>query len=405
MSQSLLHNVFGVRGGYGYESMETGTGFLRYRLKARPEHFCCPHCRGDTLLSRGSRLREIMTLPIGMRRVILQVPVAKMQCRDCGKISNMQPSFADPYVSYTKKLANMVCELAQKMTLKAVAEWVGLGWGTVKEIVKADLKRRYRVIPLGGVTRIAIDENYLGSTLGYVTVVLDLESGRVLWVNEGKGKDALKAFWPQLKAAKAKIEAVACDMSAAYWSAVREHLPNALQVFDRFHVVALANVAVDETRRALQRSMDKDGIKAIKGTRFLLLKGEEQLDEEKGEVTRLEAALAVNLPLSKAHYLKELLRDLWNQGSPIAGMAHLLKWLGLAQTSKVAAMQKLAATVLRHLDGIMAYFWSSITSGPLEGLNNKIGRMTRMAYGYRDKEFIKLKIYSLHETKSVLTGV
>jgi transposase len=194
-------------------------------------------------------------------------------------------------------------------------------------------------------------------------------------------------------------------MSAAYWSAVREHLPYALQVFDRFHVVALGNVAVDETRRELQRSMDKDGIKASKGTRFLLLKGEEQLDEEKGEVTRLEAALAVNLPLSKAHYLKELLRDLWNQGSPMAGMAHLLKWLGSAQTSKVVAMQKLAATVLRHLDGIMAYFWCSITSGPLEGLNNKIGRMTRIAYGYRDKEFIKLKIYSLHETKSVLTGV
>jgi transposase len=155
----------------------------------------------------------------------------------------------------------------------------------------------------------------------------------------------------------------------------------------------------------LQHSLDKEAVKASKGTRYLLLKGEEKLDETKGELTRLERALALNLPLSKAHYLKELLRELWNQSSPLGGMDHLLKWLGLAQTSGVKAMQKLAATVLRHLDGIMAYFWCSITTGPLEGLNNKIGRMTRMAYGYRDKAFLWLKIYALHESKSVLTGV
>jgi transposase len=137
----------------------------------------------------------------------------------------------------------------------------------------------------------------------------------------------------------------------------------------------------------------------------LLLKGEEKLDETKGESTRLEAALKANLPLSKAHYLKELLRELWDQSSPLSGMAHLLYWLGQAQTSGVKAMQKLAATVLRHLDGIMVYFWCPITSGPLEGLNNKIGRLTRMAYGYRDKAFLWLKMYALHESKSVLTGV
>jgi transposase len=340
-----------------------------------------------------------------MKKTILRLPIEKVKCLSCQKIANMQPSFAEPYVSYSKKLATMVCELAQQMTLSAVAKWVGLGWGTVKDIVKSDLARRYKVIPLEGVTRMAIDENFLGSTLGYMTVVLDLESGRVLWVAEGKGKAALEGFWPKLAASKAKIEAVACDMSAAYWSAVREHLPDALQVFDRFHVVALGNEAVDQTRRELQHSMDKEAIKASKGTRFLLLKGEENLDPSKGEPTRLEAALALNLPLSKAHYLKEHLRELWNQSSPLGGMAHLLDWMGQAQTSGVKAMQKLAGTVLRHLDGIMAYFWCPITSGPLEGLNNKIGRMTRMAYGYRDKAFLFLRIYALHESKTFMTGL
>lgn len=280
-----------------------------------------------------------------------------------------------------------------------------MGWGTVKSIVKADLQKRYQRISLSGVTQIAIDENYLGAQLGYVTVVIDLESGRVLWVSEGKGKAALEGFWPQLSASKAKIEAVSCDMSAAYWSAVREHLPAARQVFDRFHIVSLANEAVDTTRRELQRSLGAPERKALKGTRFILLKGQEKLDAEQGEVTRLEAALAANAPLSKAHYLKELLRELWDQSSPLSGMAHILRWMGQAQTSGVRAMEKLSATVLRHLDGILAYFWSPITSGRLEGLNNKIGRMTRMAYGYRDKAFLWLKIYALHESKSVLTGV
>jgi transposase len=125
----LLHNVYGVRGAYGYESMATGEGFVRYTLKAREEYFICPHCQGDTLRSKGSRWREVLTVPVGTRRTILRVPVAKMECCSCGKISNMQPGFAQPFVSYSKRLAAMVCELAQLMPLNAVARWVGLGHG------------------------------------------------------------------------------------------------------------------------------------------------------------------------------------------------------------------------------------------------------------------------------------
>lgn len=105
MSQSLLHNAFGVRGAYGYESTEQCAGAVKFRLKAREEHFHCPHCQGDTLRSRGSRDREILTLPIGTRRTILSVPVAKLECLSCGRIFTMQPDFAQPYVSYSKRLA------------------------------------------------------------------------------------------------------------------------------------------------------------------------------------------------------------------------------------------------------------------------------------------------------------
>jgi transposase len=151
-----------------------------------------------------------------------------------------------------------------------------LGWDTVQDIVKSDLQVRYAKVPLKDVQRIAIDELYLGSKTKYVTLVIDLDSGRVLWVGPGKGGAALKDFWPKLRAAKAKIVAAACDMSAAYWCAVQEHLPNTALVFDHFdfarlrppgslrlslslrsaHIVKLANEAIDGVRRGLQRTLD-----------------------------------------------------------------------------------------------------------------------------------------------------
>lgn len=141
------------------------------------------------------------------------------------------------------------------MPLRDVASLTHLGWDTVKDIVKSDLVRRYAQVPLKEVSQIAIDENYLGKSGKYVTLVIDLESGRILWVGQGRGGDALKDFWPKLRAAKAKVEAVACDMSAAYWSAVQEHLPKAALVFDRFHIVKLANEAIDEVRRGIQNTL------------------------------------------------------------------------------------------------------------------------------------------------------
>jgi transposase len=168
------------------------------------------------------------------------------------------------------------------MSLRDVAAITHLGWDTVKSIVKSDLLKRYADVPLKDVTRIAIDENYLGKKAKFVTLVIDLDSGHVLWIGEGRGKAALEGFWPKLQGSKAKISAVACDMSAAYWAAVIEHLADAAVVFDqllslrstlraacgwlsryaRLHIIKLANEAIDEVRRGLQRTLDLTGTRA-----------------------------------------------------------------------------------------------------------------------------------------------
>lgn len=289
------------------------------------------------------------------------------------------------------------------MTLRDVSRITHLGWDTVKSIVKSDLQARYAKVALREVKRIAIDELYLGSKAKYVTLVIDLDSGRVLWVGPGKGGDALKDFWPKLRASKAEIVAAACDMSAAYWSAVQEHLPNAALVFDRFHVVKLANEAIDEVRRGIQRTLDLTGRKAIKGKRYLLLRGREKLSVE--QQPTLEEALKWNEPLSQAYYLKEELRELWKQPSYAEASSYLQDWICRAMRVELQPIRRLAKTLLMHAKNILNYYLHPITSGKMEGINNKIGRLTRVAYGYRDSEFLHLKILSLHESSFKLSGI
>src|SRR5262249_15625353 len=160
----------------------------------------------------------------------------------------------------------------------------------------------------------AIDEIAIAKGHRYVTVVLDLLSGAVVFVGDGKGVDALKPFWRRLRAARAKIKAVATDMSKAYIRAVRDHLPKAVHVFDHFHVIKLFNDKLSAFRRALYAQLTSEPErKILKGTRWLLLKNPENLDPDKNERERLDEALQLNAPLATAYYLKEDLRQIWLQ--------------------------------------------------------------------------------------------
>ena len=289
------------------------------------------------------------------------------------------------------------------MPLSEVAALAHLGWDTVKEIVKSDLRGRYAHIPLREVRRVAIDEIHMGKKAKFLTLVIDLDTGRILWVAKGRGKDALHKFWRRLRLARARIEAVACDMSAAYWSAVLEHLPAAAIVFDHFHIIKLANEKIDALRRVLQREADTLGYATLKGTRYLLLSGSENVPEDKRD--QLQEALRFNEPLSIAYYLKEELRALWSRPTRDSMRRWLERWIERALGSGIVQMQSLAKTLRTHATGILNWFDHRISSGKLEGINNKVGAMTRAAYGYRDEEFLHLKLYSLHESSFRLTGV
>jgi len=288
------------------------------------------------------------------------------------------------------------------MTLSDVAELTLLSWDTVKTIVKTHLAKDYGKPFLKGVRYLGIDEIHVGKKGRFYTIVIDLEDGRILWAKPGRGGAALRGFWRRLRLAKAKIEAVATDMSAAYWSAVLEHLPDAALVFDKFHIIKLMNERLDDLRRQMVREAEGPLKLRIKGTRFLLLRNPENLPED--QIPKLDEALQLNEPLLLAWYLKEELRELWNQRSPQKMAAFLKDWCLKAEQTAIGQLRKMAKTLRTHASGILAYAKHPITSAKLEGINNKIKTLTKRSYGFHDENFFILKLLSLHHAKYKLLG-
>ncbi len=198
------------------------------------------------------------------------------------------------------------------MTIPDVSKHLGLSWDLIKSIQKKYLEKKYNRPNLKMLERIAIDEIYVGKR-GYLTIVLDIDSGAVVFVGDGKGSEALEPFWARLRRyRKVKIEAVAMDMSPAYIKAVSENLKGAAIVFDHFHVIKMLNEKISDFRRQLHNiTTDKLQRSVIKGTRWLLLTARENLTTKEKSVARLEKALEVNRPLATVYYMKEDLRQIW----------------------------------------------------------------------------------------------
>jgi transposase len=404
MSTSLLYHAFGIRG-YHYTRTDYRDGATIFTIRQEPETCRCSACGSPKVQARGQVGRRFRTVPIGHRATFVVLPIPRVECRDCGVVRQVKVPFADPRRSYTNAFERYALELSRRMTIRDVAKHLGVGWDMIKEIQRRDLSRRYRKPKLKHLRHLAIDEIAIAKGHRYLTVVLDLDSGAVVFVGDGKGAKALKPFWKRLRGSRAKIQAVAMDMSGGYRAAVSTNLPGAKIVFDRFHVMKLFNEKLSDLRRSLYReATDVMHKKVLKGTRWLLLKAAENLDEGRDETKRLKEALALNQSLATAYYLKEDLRQFWEQPGQRFGTLFLDGWIRRAESSGIKILQQMARTLAGHRSGLLAYHDVMITSGPMEGTNNKIKTLKRQAYGFRDKEFFKLKILAIHESRYELVG-
>ena len=363
----------------------------------RQETTLCPRCNHNQNTLKGEKTRKLRMAPLGNKAAFLSLRLYRMKCKKCKHIWWPRLPFVHGKRRVTHSFESYVLNLMNFATIEHVAKFLGVSWGLVKDIHKAHLKREYKEFDLKVLTYVGVDEFSIRKGHEYMTIFINLETGEIIHVVEGKSLDCVTPFMLQLKEKAMALKAIAMDMNAAYASAVKKYLPNVDIVFDRFHVIALLNNAIDEIRRSQQEKCDRIGLKAIKGSRFLLLSNYEKLNPKKQE--SLNCLLEINQPLALAHAMKEQIRMFWNKENSVEGARFLACWIMDTVDSGIKELHRAGKTLLRHGMDLLNYFKHRISNGKTEGINNKIKTMKRQAYGFRDMEYFKLRLYNLHKTR------
>lgn len=401
MSTSILYHAFGVRGIH-YESTHYFGDCISINARMTDQFIKCPECGSRQAVFKGQKRRLLRMSPLGRKRCFLNLLLHRLKCRECDHLWWPTLPFMDGKHRYVRSFALTVLDLLKFGTIRSVAEFLGVGWDLVKDIHKNKLSSLYRTIPLHKLKYIGVDEFSLRKGHEYMTIFIDIESGRILHAVEGKNKEDLRPFLEKLSRKAKKLKAVAMDMSGSYYSAVRQWLPGVDIVFDHYHVSALMNQAMDEIRRGQQKELDELGQKTLKGNRFLLLRNYDSLNPDRK--VRLDALLQANQPLFLAHTLKEQLRLFWEKEDIESAKSFLDVWLKDAMNSGIRVLARVAKTLAGYRTGLLNFFIHGITSAVVEGTNNKIKTLKRQAYGFRDMEYFKLRLYHLHTQRYSLTG-
>lgn len=396
MSQSLLYQCFGIKG-VTYRSTSFIGNAVIFNVETKNRFVPCNSCGHKDSNFKGQKVRRFRMPPIGRKQAMIHVTMHRLQCKACGHIWWPPLPFVDGKVRFTRSFASTVLDMLKFATIKAVADYLHVSWNVIKEIHKRKLGKLYRHISLSKVKYLGIDEFSICKNHRYMTVFVDLQSGRILHAVEGRSKDKVSPFLKRVKRSAKKLKAISMDMSVSYSSAVKKVLPNIPIVFDRYHIMAIMNRHIDDLRRELQRSLSDEEKKYTKGNRFLLLKNYDKIEAHDRQ--RLDILLHANAPLYEIHTMKEQLRLFWEQNNQQEGVAHLVHWILDAIVSDVKQLDKMASTLIDHFLGIIEYYPHKITNGRLEGLNNKIKTMKRQAYGFRDMEYFKLRLYDLHSDR------
>lgn len=400
---SYLYHTMGLKN-YQHLRTEYYQGTVFHHIRLRNTKRTCRGCgaRWHFLRKNGRFTRVFHALPIGRKPQKIVLHGHEQYCRRCHRVLREPIYFADPKGRCLRAFERFIVELCALGTIKAVAIFLGVGWDMVKGIFKEDLRSRLKKRKLAGVRYIAVDEFAVRKGHRYMTVVMDLETGQILHVAHGKEATALTPFLRRLRRQKIKLRAVAMDMSPAYMQAVREVFPEVDIVHDPYHIVVTVNRAIDETRKEMYRDLTGEQRSLIKGSRFLLLRSLESLNEDSLE--KLAHIMELNEPLYQAYLLKEELRWFWNITSVEFAEEFLETWADEAYATGIKIFQKLADSLLRHKAGLLSYFSHRISTGPLEGLNNKIKVLKRQAYGFRDDEYFRLRLYFIHQDTPAFAG-
>lgn len=354
---------------------------------------CCSGCGDRTEAIHDCQLRRVRDLPVFEHRIELWVPRVRVACPRCGpKLERL--NWLAPYARVTSRLAESVARLCKVASILHVARYLGLDWKTVKEIDRSSLERELGPVDLDGLTVIAMDEFAIQKGHRYATVIVEPTRKRVLWVGRGRGREDVRPFFVALGPQRAaQLRAAVMDMNAGYELEVKSHCPNAVIVFDLFHVIAkYGREVIDRVRvdRANELRSQRRERQLVKGARWLLLKNRDSL--KPGEDVELAELLAANHALFVVYVLRDVLKDLWSYRHTGYAARAWRSWYRKAQRSGIAPLRLFAKRLRPYVAGILAHCRYPLGTNLIEGMNNKIKVIKRMAYGFRDDAYFFLKI-------------
>ena len=338
--------------------------------------------------------RRVRDLPMVGLALTLEVAVYRLKCDCCGRTGSQKISWLAPHSRVTERLGRFVALWSEQFPIAHVCQLTGLHWSTVRQLHREALERKVAALPEAQPTRLVMDEFALFKGHRYATIALDADTKRVLWVGEGRSRDAIRPFFTWLGPQRCRaIQAVAMDMNTAFDLEVQKHCPNARVIYDLFHVIAkygrevIDRVRVDEANRL----RDQYSLRQIvKRARWLLLRNRENVPV--AQQPRLDELLQANASLMTVYIMRASLKELWNIQGGWAWRAAWRNWLAMARSSGVDPLVRFANRLEPYWRGILARVRWPMHTGQLEGINNRVKVMKRIAYGYRDSNFFFLKI-------------
>ena len=362
-------------------------------VETKKRRHLCPLCRFATSARYDQQAapRRWRHMNLGVFRLWLQMPMSRLKCPRHGVITEAVP-WADHGSYFTRDFDEMVTWMAREMPKTVVERLAQIAWRTVGTIVRRTVDRLIDAKRFEGLLEIGIDEVSYRKGHQYLSLIANHCTGEVVWAGEGKSADTAEAFFDQLGPERcAQIQAVTMDMGGAFIKAVKAKCPNAQIAFDPFHVVKLANAALDDVRREEVR-LRKGTIegRTIKGTRWTLLKAPESHSAQ--DRVRLSAVAQLNNRLYRAYLFKEELRTLYRCPAHRAS-AHLDACLAWASRSRIAGLVKLGRTLRKHKDGILAAIRLGLSNGRMEGINNKVGVIKHRSYGLHSAHALIALVY------------
>lgn len=353
----------------------------------------CSGCLRPCQVIHDTEPRRVRDLPVFEHRTVIVFPRVRLACPHCGPRVELL-RWLDPYARVTRRLGESVAKLCKVASVLHVARHYDLNWKTVKELDKAYLERELGPVDLDDIEVIGLDEFAIQKGHRYATVIVEPTRKRVLWIGRGRGREDIRPFFELLGPERCqRLKAAVMDMNAGYQLEIQHQCPNAAIVFDLFHVVAkYGREVIDRVRvdRANELRNDRPSRRIIKGARWLLLKNRASL--RPGEDVELDELLAANHSLFVVYVLRDALKDLWAQRQPDLAAKAWQSWYRKALRSGIGPLRHFAKKLRPYLPGILAHCQYPLGTNLIEGINNKIKVIKRMAYGFRDDAYFFLKI-------------